>query len=64
MREGDIAEVVIWDDKEGRVTRKVVKYRILKVYPYFVLCQHCKAGYLECFRPGQLQEPRAAGWKD
>ena len=54
MREGDIAEVVIWDDKEGRGTRKVVKYRILKVYPYFVLCQHCKAGYLECFRPGQL----------
>ena len=37
MREGDIAEVVIWDDKEGRGTRKVVKYRILKVYQYFVL---------------------------
>lgn len=44
MREGELAEVVIRDDKEGRGTKRVVKYRILKVYPYLCFASIAKQG--------------------
>lgn len=47
IRKGDIITVEMKDEKTGHLwTKKRVSYKVIALYRYFVLCQHCKAGYL------------------
>ena len=57
MKIGDIINIprkAKEDEKTFVIER--VKYRVLEFYPHFILCQHCKAGYRECFSRFELYE--------
>ncbi len=55
IRKGDIITVEMKDEKTGHLwTKKRVSYKVIALYRYFVLCQHCEVGYLECFSDFKL----------
>lgn len=50
IQENDIITIEVKDEKTSHLwTKKKVSYRVIALYKYFVLCQHYRAGYLECF---------------